>query len=97
MTDTFLQRDLALEKAQHVRTTNARTLHDIRHGVRRLRAVLDDECLQRAPLARLLRAQPGWGQVRAQRALRALGVTRYDMRLGELTDRQRSLLLGLIP
>ena len=97
MTDTFLQRDVALEKANHVRITNARTLHDIRFGVRRLRAVLDDECLQRAPIARLLRAQPKWGQVRTQHALRALGVTRYDTRLGELTERQRKILLGLIP
>lgn len=95
------QRLAALALANMVRTTNARTLREIRRapyvdGMVHVMDILSGDVkgpVGQIPVGRLLLCPRGLGQTKAQKILRAAGIYSGDRRLRQLTPRQRNELV----
>lgn len=90
-----LQRLDALEKANRVRIGMAHLKRDIAAGHVTILDALEDPRAETVHIAVLLRTQPGWGWVRAQRTLARLMISEHR-RVGDLTERQRRQLARVL-
>ena len=96
---TDAERTAALDRALEVRRERAMLRADLRE--RRVRAVdvvrgIDrDPSWAALPVVWLLKAVPGFGDVRAERALHDIGISR-TRRLQGLGERQRAELIALL-
>ena len=103
MTETLLdphviQRTEALAKANAVYRSRANLKREIFRGETTVTEVLADPpaYLNRMAIGELLRAQKLWGNTRSRKLLRQAEI-RENRRVGELTERQRDLIAGLLP
>lgn len=88
----------ALEVANRTRRERAEVKRLIRCGGLTVAEVLADPpaFLARMPIGELIRAQALWGPTRSRKFLRRAEITE-TRRIGELTERQRDLIAGLLP
>ena len=84
----------ALAVANEVRSGRRELREEIRAG-RSVLTVLDEPCVRTMRVTDLLRMQPRWGLVRAERACRLVPCGPL-VRVGELTARQRDALAGVL-
>lgn len=84
---------IALEHANEIRFARARLRAGLAAGTVTVAGALDAECAQTMTLIDLLMSQHRWGRQRALRALGHVGAVSERRRIGDLTDRQRGLLL----
>ena len=101
--DKVAQRDLALQKANDVRTANARLLEEIatmprQQGREFVADLLCDppENVGAIPVARLLLALRRVGPTKTTEWMRAIGVVTPTRRVRELTVRQRGELAARV-
>jgi hypothetical protein len=87
----------ALELANRTRRDRAEVKRRIKRGELTVAEVLADPpaCCGRMSIAELLGAQVLWGPKRCRRLLRDAQVSEIR-RVGDLTERQRNLIAGLI-
>jgi hypothetical protein len=91
------QRQLALERANHVRLTRATLKRKLRTG----EVAVADTVLRSSrdtatmTVAELLLSQRGWGPTRAAKMLRSLSLSEKKT-LGSLTERQRVMLAAVL-
>jgi hypothetical protein len=94
----------ALAKGNEIRLARAQIKRDLAAGRRDICDLISDppDALASMPVIELLMAQHRWGQTRSGRALRGLWDPRVmapltiaeQRKLGELTDRQRRVLVN---
>jgi hypothetical protein len=97
-----LQREQALERAQHVRLQTDAVCREIRAGTLPVADALFDPRACPLRLGRLLCSRRGWGEHRLRVTLRALRAATGDrvvdlhpgIRVRELTDRQKHALIA---
>lgn len=89
------QRKTALQRANQIRLRRAALKHAIRAGERRISDILDDYAVQTATLYELLRAPYRMGPAKSRALLRMIGAS-PTLRVTDLTDRQRTLLLDIL-
>ena len=91
------QRRMALSRANHIRLRRGMLKQQVRRGRVRLVDVLADppEEMLTCSIAEVLQWQERWGEVRATRLLRRLGISELRA-VGWLTDRQRRLLIDAV-
>lgn len=87
----------ALERANQVRARRARARRQVGSGELDVRVVLAQPPaeLERVPVAELLGWQRSWGSVRVRRLLARAQISELRT-VGQLTDRQRRAVLGLL-
>lgn len=93
MTPLTDQRLNALRKANKVRCARAALKHDLKRGTRTLKQALDDPSCQTAEIYSILRAVPGYGDIKTQKLLREAGVS-PSRQISSLTERERRELLA---
>ncbi len=102
MTPTEQRLD-ALQHANHVRTANSRLRTDIRgrsqpDGMLYVADLLTNPvgAVQSMPVGRLLATIRHFGVVRATQVCTYAGVVSMDRRVGQLTERQRDMVAGVL-
>lgn len=85
----------ALQRANDVRLRRAALKQSVRTGERRLADILDDHAVQTATIYELLRAPHRMGPSKSRTLLRMIGAS-PTLQVGDLTDRQRALLLDIL-
>jgi hypothetical protein len=86
------QRMAALDRAQEANLARFEVLKAVREGRITLAAAALDPRLDSIEVGKLLRERRGWGRKTILRTLQTLQL-REQKRLGELTERQRRLLV----
>lgn len=81
----------ALDLARQTRSDRKAITAELLAGRLSLEEAMSAECCWSLPVGRLLEFLSWWGPVRAKRLLGPLGVE-FDLEVGRLTDRQRSLV-----
>lgn len=82
----------ALKLANESRLAAARVKVLVREGRLTVQNALQQQYIESCKVYSFLRAIPGFGPQRADRAMRYLGVASPSRKIGELTPRQRLLL-----
>jgi hypothetical protein len=95
--DTSQSRQLALDRANHVRTARATLKARLRAGeVGASETILvGSRDTDTMTVSELLLSQPGWGPTRAAKTLRSVAVSERKT-LGSLTERQRGMLAAVL-
>ena len=82
----------ALAKASEIRAARYAVKRSVARGETTISEALEDPCCQTMPVFDLLITQRGWGRNRTVNVLAGLVISE-QRRVGDLTDRQRSLLV----
>jgi hypothetical protein len=85
----------ALERANRIKVARARAKNDLNVGLITIAEAFELDEFQTATITSVLECLPRWGHVRAEKACRQVPCSSYR-RVGELTARQRALLVRLV-